>query len=1738
MRQQTRSKSKWAALGTAFLPGFEPEGVVPDQHYTLASNSTTTPVAAYIRATDVAQATAQVADQLVPAQVMPAEPLAELLLDSDEEFMAFDVGSEVEAQPRDWPTFNLANLVPPSGETERIEQNLKVLRLARELKASGTNPTAEQREEILRYSGWGSIARIFEDGHEGKKLEGLRGELKDLLTEEEWKSARASTPNAHYTDPEMVRVLWQMLRTMGFEGGNVLEPAAGTGLFLAGMPADVAAKSQITAVELDTVSGGLLSQVFTPLGVKVSVTGLEKSKLPNGFFDLVVGNIPFGNYRVPDTSRATYANWSIHNWFMGRSLDLVRPGGLVVFITSSYTMEGTPAVREWLEVHAELLDAVRLPQGAFSRQAKTDVVTDVLVLRKRHQPKFGSKAAWVQPRVQAPEAMLIPGQTLGETVWHRHGSSKVEFDRKINPFYIKHPTKVLGKLRVVRDRFGKHGAVPELEGSMDMLMQRLHGVLTHEKAGQYEPAKKQAARRDTTLVKHAAVTETKPGQYVLHQGKLCLSEGETWVDVDGLYPRKTRDRIIGMMSLRDAAKEVLAYQSEHTDDVGLAPLQRVLNERYDAFVAKHGCLFDKQNVRAFRADPDCPLVLSLERYDEETRSASKADIFTKRTVRRATTPKHVDNVKDALLISLGLYGEIDLPDMARRMRRKVHTVVEMLRAEGLAYKDPVSKKWVEADEYLSGHIRNKLAIARAAGEEAAENVAALEQVLPKPLGPGEIAVRLGAPWVPASVIEQFMVETMELSKDRDGEYPVKVTFVSEGALWSVVPQYHRGLSCTGSKALREERWGTPVRGFFELLEAGLNMCPPTVNYTDADGRTRIDQPRTLQAREKYEAIREHFKAWVFSDPERTEMLVQIYNDLFNQIVPRKYDGSHLTLPGLSDVYTPYPHQKNAIWRALVSGNVLLAHVVGAGKSLSMISICMEMRRLGKANKPCIVVPAHLVAQMAAEVVRAYPNANVLMASKEMFQGDKRREFAARVATGDWDVVVMSQPTFERLPMRPEKMNEYVQQMLGKVRLALESADSGAKRTVKELEKRLKTLEAKLAKETAESKKDDLVYFDQLGIDYLAIDEAHWAKSLIRISKMQRIAGLPNTSSQRAFDLLVKTRAVDAALGGGERGLTMASATPLSNSVSEMHTFQTFLQPQTLEELGIDSFDAWAATFAEMVTGLEIAPDGSGYRMNTRMSSFCNVPELMAIFRMRADIQTAAMLKLPVPNVAGGKTQVVVCEGSDALKAFTKELVERASKLRGSSVDPRKDNMLKITHEGRIAALDMRMIDPRHVPSPNEKMGRICSNILRIRRETQEERGTQLVFCDISTPKAVGFSFYNQLRADLMAHGVPADEIAFIHDFDTDVAKEKLFQKVRDGVVRVLLGSTGKLGTGTNVQLRLKALHHADVPWRACDIEQRDGRVVRPGNMWSEVEIYSYLTSGSFDAYMAQLVETKAKFVEQVMSGETTIRTIEDISMRSLSYAEMKALASGNPMVLRKATIDAEVIRLSTLRNVWENDRWNRTSNLRADKQRLQHLQHIEALVQKDQAAAVQAEAEGWIFNPARGEVAEAVQKGETLEARIGWGVRRASALVGTLGDLRVGNVGGFEINVIKCVGRKVVEIVRPHSGISVRVDVLVSQPEQTGCEVMEYLRDMVNLEARYRAEMRGLLADIAQGEAATAAEFEHAERLAALCIEQAQINAELDLNKDEAGAAMAEGGGDEAVEGDNESTEMEEVAEA
>lgn len=1625
----------------------------------------------------------------------------EVEADAEDEF-----GSHASA----WPTFDPEMFRPEADSQKRIEDNISAIRLVNEIATQCRPIEDHERAALLKYCGWGGLARVFSpDGSKPHVWSAYREELKTVTTEREFNGMQASVNTAFFTSPSLVTAMWTLVKRLGFKGGKVLEPSAGNGLFLAAMPPELAKKSEITAVELDAVTAKMLEANFSNLGVQVQAGALEDARLPAGQFDLVIGNSPFGDFKSMDTSSAPYAQWSIHNYFLGKSVDLVRPGGLIVMVTSRHAMDSkSQAHRKWLAAHTDLVGAIRLPTMAFKDQAQTEAVTDIVVLQRRAVPDY-TREGWTN-LANAHETMLAPGQSK----FYVSQGRSLPRNYAINSYYTAHPKMVMGLMEFQSGQYGE-SLNPVFKGSMQDLEAKIIEAIESLPEGIYTPVRATSLAPESGMRRINANSYVQPGSFLVHDGRICVSEGDELLDVDNLFAGTARMRMLGMIDIKRHAQEVIEFQAKSKDDVQLAALQRLLSGSYDSFVSKCGYISTVANSRVMRTDPEWPLLLALEVWDEEEQKAKKADIFSMRTVGHTVVPEHVDSVKDAMLISLGLYGKIVLKDMTKRTSMPVVALIQQMEEQGLAYRDPSQGQWVPADEYLSGNIRDKIRIAEVSGAHYMRNVQALQQVLPRDLGPLDVEARLGAPWIPTDVIASFATELVN-AKSED----VTVSYDAQTASWSVKTNSWR-MEYSGEYALQTITWGTKKRCAFELLEGALNQTPPTITV-EIDGRRVVDRMATLAVRDKWQAIKDKFRQWVFQDSERRDRILGIYNEQFNQIVPRRFDGSHMMLPGMSMALVPRDHQLSAIWRIVTAGNTLLAHCVGAGKTLVMCAASMELRRLGRSTKPLHVVQNSCLEQYAAEFKRLYPQAKILIASKDDLSGDKRRAFVARIACGDWDGIVMTQATFERLMLSPVVQQTFMDKMLAEARAMSSIAeDRGAKRSVKEIEKRVKDWEAKIKRLVESNQKDDTsVWFDELGIDMTLIDEAHSYKNLAKLSKMPRIAGLSNAASQRAFDVFMKTRYIMGLHGDKEFGVVMATATPLSNSLAELHTFQVYLQPQTLKRFGLYEFDAWSASFGESVTGVELAPDGSGYRMNTRYCRFVNMPELMNIFRGVADIKTKTMLKLPTPTLVGGKPQTMVATPSDTQIAMVQSFVERAEKVRGGVVKPDEDNMLKITSDGRKAALDVRLMDP-HLPfEPGCKLDLAVQNMLRIYRDGSDMRVTQLVFSDLGTPSGTGFNVYAEVKRLLMLGGVPEEEIAFIHDHNTDKARAKLFARVRQGAIRFMLGSTSMMGTGTNVQTLVKAVHQLDGPWRPSDVEQRDGRGERQGNLNDSIELWRYVTSGTFDAYTWNTLSVKAAFIEQAMTSDASVRSVEDVSMTALTYAEIKAIASGNPLVLEKTTVDAQVHKLSLKRSMWEDDRWQLDRRV---TQLLARLQWIDANMANAESeakmAATVAQDSNTVFIPAAGLSSKAVLAYGNGAESIGAAFRaHVAAQVLTYSPSIIGSVGDFEVGARRSMGNADILVRGPHSNHWEDV----SRPNMdnfvgVGSALLKTITDLVDRPAEMRMEYASKTNELATTRQLQQVPFKEADQLDELLKRQREIESQLDLDKSAAGTeAMAE----------------------
>jgi len=1567
-----------------------------------------------------------------------------------------------------WPSIDASTFTTIGGAVTKYEGNLAAIELLRKLEAENRQPTSEERTLLHRYTGWGGIPQAFNESQADQAWVSRVNRLKGLLSQSEYESAEASTPNAHYTSIEVIEAMWSMVKRMGFSGGRILEPAAGNGYFLGAIPKDIAENSAVTAIELDSLSARMLKTLYGNYGVNVVNKGFEATQLPSDYFDLAISNVPFGNYQVSELRNVPYANFLIHDYFFAKALEVVRPGGLVVFITSSGTMDKSDAkMREYFGSKANLVGAIRLPNTAFKTIANTEVTTDILVLQKPLEGRGKDIQRW-RENINLPDTSPIYGESK-EYRWNMRSLS-------CNQFFAANPEWVVGKLVLTSNGYQKTTGCA-FEGS---LIEALAGKVTLLPEGIYADRKESKAPETVRL----SITEQgRPGYRVI-TGKVFETDGLNATPY--VAPAKSLERIKLMCSIRDAARVIIKAQVETEDDAILSRYRVALNIAYDSFLAKCGYIYAKANRSAFKGDPDLPLLMSLERWDEETQTSEKADIFYQRTVGAFKKVESCEKPEEALLVSLIECGKVVESRIGELLGKSGEDSMNELESMGLVFLDPETFKWETKDSYLSGDVRKKLTCAQVSGERYSNNAKALEAVIPEDLSPTEIGARIGSTWIPISDYQSFLDEILECSDN-------VVTFNQMAGAWDVQAHYSTKRSVAATQSYGTERANAAV-----LFDQALNQMVPTVYDPDPlDSEKRIvNQKETIAAREKQQILKEKFQEWLWFDQERSTRLARLYNDTFNNIVPRKYDGQHLVLPGYSQVVKLHDHQMDAIWRIVASQrNTLLAHVVGAGKTLTCICAGMELRRLGKSSKPMYVVPNHMLHQFAAEFLRAYPGANILIASKDDLQGDKRRQLLSRIATGDWDGVLITHASFERIKMSDEFMSEYIQNEIDQIEMAIRGENqSRGNKIVKELARAKKSWEAKLAKLSGVNKKDEILSFEQLGIDWLFTDEAHCFKNLWRFTKMTRVAGLPNSNSERAFDMFVKTRSIMAKHNDRE-GVVFATGTPVSNSMAELWVMQRYLQPKTMDAYQVGMFDTWAGNFGESVTALELSPDGRGYRMHTRFAKFVNLPELMSMFREVADIRTADMLKLPVP---AANKETVTIKSTAELKEYVQTLVERAEMIRNGNVAPSEDNMLSVTNDGRKAALDMRLIDSTSTVEDG-KVGHCTERVFRVWEETKLFRGTQVVFCDLSTPLEEGrFSVYQALRQSLIERGVPIEDIAFIHDYESDSAKEELFKAARDGRIRIILGSTQKMGVGTNIQTRLVALHHLDAPWRPSDVEQREGRIIRQGNLNENVQIYRYVTEGSFDAYIWQTLETKARFIAQIMQGNTGMRCAEDVELAALSYAEVKALASGNPLVLEKAGIDTELAKLSILKSQWDQQLWRNKQELASLPARIERIKSSIKSIETDVASRQDLSGANFLIDVERNTYTDRAEAGKALIHAIYGSRSEVARVIGSISGFTVGLKPSFlNKNQLMIIGKA-----EYTCGVSETSQGCVRVLENALNAMDKLLLDEQDYLARTEKRLYDIHLEVAK-------RFDKAERLEWLKQRQREIEAELDLSKGE-----------------------------
>ena len=1377
------------------------------------------------------------------------------------------------------------NHLGEGGAKQKYTRNIKAIKTLFRLEEEHRGASAEEQQVLSQYVGWGGLADAFDPSKDSWAKE--YAELKGLLSEDEYAAARSSTLNAHYTSPTVIRGIYDAVERMGFRSGNILEPSMGVGNFF-GMLPDTMADSRLYGVELDSITGRIAKMLYPQ--ADITVAGFETTDRRD-FYDLAVGNVPFGQYKVNDKAY-NKLGFSIHNYFFAKAIDQIRPGGVIAFVTSRYTMDSKDSTaRKHMAERADLLGAIRLPNNAFRANAGTDVVSDIIFLQKRDRPA-DIEPAWVQ---------------LGKT----------EDGFAINQYFVDHPEMVLGVLSTESTQYGREElTVAPIEGAN--LADQLAEAVQHIEGQYTEVEVKTPDIADAENEKHIlpADPDVKNFSYTVVDGEVFYRENSVMTQVE--LSDAAKGRVTGMVELRQIVNDLIDQQLNDYPDEDIKATQERLNAAYDAFTAKYDLLNDRRNGRLFEQDSSYYLLCSLENLDEQGQLKSKAAMFTKRTIRPERTVTSVDTPSEALAVSIGEHGKVDLPYMAELLGTPGDYGRITTELSGVIFKDPAADPtdpeagWQMADEYLSGDVRAKLRMAQFAAEtnpEFAVNVEALTKAQPRELEASEIDVRLGATWLDPDIIQKFMTETFQIPYYL--RHAVKVRYSPYTAEWRV-----EGKTATGrGDIISSETYGTSRANAYKILEETLNLKDVRIYDTieDAEGKPKrvLNKRETMLAQQKQQVIKDAFANWVWQDPQRRIALVKQYNELFNSTRPREYDGSHIHFVGMNPEITLREHQRNAIAHVLYGGNTLLAHEVGAGKTYEMAASAMEAKRLGLCQKSLFVVPNHLTEQWASEFLNLYPNAKLLVARRKDFETANRKKFCARIATGDYDAVIIGHSQFERIPLSFERQERIIQEQIYETLAAINElkVHAGENFSIKQMEKTRKTLEAKLDNLRADSRKDDVITFEQLGVDRLFVDESHFYKNLFLTTKMRNVAGLSTSEAQKSSDMFGKCRYLDEITGG--RGVVFATGTPVSNSMTELYTVMRYLQYSTLQQKKLTHFDCWASTFGETTTAIELAPEGTGYRARTRFAKFFNLPELMSMFKEVADIKTSDQLHLPVPEA---KFETVVAKPSDLQKEMVQELSKRAAEIHSGTVDASEDNMLCVTNDGRKIGLDVRLMNPMLPDDPNSKLNVCVQNVLKIWEEGKDQKLTQLLFCDLSTPKNDGnFNVYDDIRKKLIAAGVPENEIEFIHNADTEAKKAALFSKVRSGDVRVLLGSTAKMGAGTNVQQRLVAVHHLDVGWKPSDMTQRNGRIIRQGNMNKEVKVFNYVTEGTFDSYLYQTLENKQRFISQIMTSKSPVRSCEDVDEQALSYAEIKALCAGNPLIKEKMDLDVQVAKLKVLK---------------------------------------------------------------------------------------------------------------------------------------------------------------------------------------------------------------------------------
>ena len=1360
---------------------------------------------------------------------------------------------------------------------EKFRANIMAIQLLKKCETENRNATPEEQEILSRYVGWGGLADAFDETKSAWETEYL--ELKTVLTPEEYAAARASTLNAHYTQPIVIESMYQVLENLGFTKGNILEPSMGVGNFFGKLPENLN-QSKLYGVELDSISGRIAKLLYPDANIQIK--GFEKTDYPNDFFDVAIGNVPFGAYKVNDRQYDCY-NFMIHDYFLAKTIDQLRPGGVAALITTKGTMDkASPEVRKYLAERADLLGAIRLPNTAFKANAGTEVSADILFFQKRES--FTK---------EMPDWVNLESDANGVT---------------INKYFVQHPGLILGEMKEVSGPYGMETTCAPMEGA-DLELQ-LQEAVKHIKGSMVAAVDIEAELDE--------MPESIPADPNVRNYSYTVVDNQVYYRVNSLMnqvkmPAATAERVKGMVAIRDTVRELIAMQMEEfVTDEEIQKQQKKLNQVYDTYIAKYGVIGSNANKRAFSDDSSYCLLCSLEDLNEDGTLKRKADMFTKRTIKKAVAVTSVETATEALALSLNEKAEVDLPYMAQLTGKTEEKITEEL--VGVIFKNPLTDQWESGDEYLSGNVRDKLNTARTFAENHPEftpNVRALEAVQPRDLEASEIEVRVGATWIEPSDYQDFMVELLHTPRYL-AQKEIQVKFSEVNGEWRITGKN----ADSPRNAFAYATYGTERANAYRILEDTLNLkdvriYDKVVNDNGDEVRV-LNKKETMLASQKQDALKAAFQDWIFKDQQRRERLVSVYNERFNSIRPREYDGSHLTFPGMNPEIELRPHQKNAVAHQLYGDNVLLAHVVGAGKTYEMVAAAMESKRLGLSQKNLFVVPNHLTEQWGAEFLQLYPGANILVATKKDFEPANRKKFCARIAMGNYDAIIIGHSQFERIPISDEKQEAMLQRQIDDLEMAIQSAryeQDGGRYTVKQIEKTRKTLQTRLEKLNQKEKKDQVVTFEELGVDHLYVDEAHSYKNAFLYTKMRNVAGIAQNEAQKSADMFNKCQYLDEITGG--KGITFATGTPISNSMTELYVMQRYLQNSKLQNMGLGLFDSWASTFGEVVTSIELAPEGTGYRAKSRFARFYNIPELMNMFKEIADIKTSDQLELPVPEA---EYETVVLKPTEQQKEIVENLGERAEVVRNGGVDASVDNMLKITNDGRKLALDQRLVNELLPDNPESKISVCAEKSYEIWKNTAAQKSAQLIFCDLSTPKGDGsFNVYDDLKRKLMEKGVPEKEIAFIHDANTEAKKTELFGKVKSGQVRFLIGSTAKMGAGTNVQDRLIALHHLDIGWKPSDLEQREGRIIRQGNHNKKVHIFRYVTESTFDSYMWQLIENKQKFISQIMTSKAPVRSCEDVDEAALSYAEVKALATGNPAVKEKMALDVDVAKLKLLK---------------------------------------------------------------------------------------------------------------------------------------------------------------------------------------------------------------------------------